>query len=58
MNKMTLAQKKSLETLVEAGAKVVSVAYNPKKSSAPTVVGTEFYREATADLVEVIYTSA
>lgn len=62
MNNFTLANKQSLQVLVEAGAEVATVAYNPN-----TVVGTpeadavadgwvQFYREATATLVEAIYT--
>lgn len=56
------AQMNALRALVEAGAEVSTVAYNPN-----TVVGTpeadaiadgwiQYYREATANLVEVIYT--
>ena len=62
MQNFNLTQKQALESLVEAGAKVSTVAYNPN-----TVVGdpeataisngwVEYYREATANLVEVIYT--
>ena len=62
MNNMNLAQKLALEALVEAGAEVSTVAYNPN-----TVVGNpetaaiaagwvQFYAESTANLVEVIYT--
>lgn len=62
MNNMTLLDKQNLQTLVEAGAEVVTVAYNPL-----TVLGdpeqdaldagfTEFYREDTVNLVEVVYT--
>jgi hypothetical protein len=62
MNNFTSANKHTLETLVEAGTKVAFVGYNPA-----TVVGTpeatavgqgwsQYYREATANLVEVIYT--
>jgi hypothetical protein len=59
---MSEAQKKALQVLVEGGAEVSTVAYNPN-----TVVGTpeanaisngwvQFQREATANLVEVVYT--
>jgi hypothetical protein len=62
MNNMNLAQKLALEALVEAGAEVSTVAYNPN-----TVVGNpeaaaiaagwvQYYVESTANLVEVIYT--
>jgi len=59
---MTEAEKEALQTLVEAGAQVATVAYDPT-----TVVGTpeadaladgwvEYKREDGATLVEVIYT--
>lgn len=59
---MSEAQKKALQALVEGGKQVATVAYNPN-----TVVGTpeadavgagwvQFQREATANLVEVVYT--
>lgn len=62
MNNFTELQKKALQTSVEGGAEVTTVAYNPN-----TVTGTpeadaiadgwvEYYREDTADLAEVIYT--
>jgi len=62
MNNFTLEQKQELEALVEAGAEVVTVAYNPT-----TVIGTPeadaiadgysvYYREDTSTLVEVIFT--
>lgn len=62
MNNFDLANKTALQALVEAGAKVSTVVYDPN-----TVVGTpeadaladgwiQYYREATANLVEVIYT--
>ena len=62
MDNFTLVDKQALEALIEAGAQVATVAYNPT-----TVVGTpeadalasgwvQYYREATATLVEVIYT--
>ena len=62
MDGFTLIHKQNLEALVEAGAKVSTVAYDPA-----TVVGTpeadaiaagwvQYYREATPSLIEVIYT--
>lgn len=62
MNNFTLANKQALQALVEAGAEVSTVAYDPT-----TVVGTpeadavadgwvQFYKESSARLVEVIYT--
>lgn len=62
MNSFTLIQKKALQVIVESGAEVSSIAYNPN-----TVVGdpegdavsagwVQYYREASGQLVEVIYT--
>lgn len=62
MRNFTETQKKNLQALVEAGAVVVTVAYNPL-----TVTGTPeadalgagfsvYYREDTSTLVEVIFT--
>lgn len=62
MNNYTEIQKKALQALVEAGAEVATVAYDPT-----TVVGDPeadaladgwvvHYREDAATLVEVIYT--
>ena len=62
MQNFTLADKQALEAIVETGVQVSEVAYNPT-----TVVGSpeaaaiaagwvQYYREATATLVEVIYT--
>ena len=62
MNNFNLANKLALEALVEAGAKVSTVAYNPN-----TVVGdpeaaaiatgwVQYYKESSLNLVEVIYT--
>lgn len=62
MNNFTLAMKQALQVEVEGGKKVSEVAYNPN-----TVIGdpegdailagwTQYYREASANLVEVIYT--
>ena len=59
---MSEAQKEALQVLVEAGAEVATVAYDPN-----TVIGTpeadatgagwvQFQREDTANLVEVVYT--
>lgn len=59
---MTDVEKEALQALVEAGAEVATVAYDPT-----TVVGdpeldattdgwVEFQREDTANLVEVVYT--
>ena len=56
---MTLAQKKSLEALVETGKKVWTVAYDPTIVSSPVVPAnsTQFYREDTPHLVEIVYVS-
>lgn len=62
MENFTENDKEDLETVVEGGAEVAYVAYNPN-----TVTGdpegdaladgwVEYYREDTANLVEVIYT--
>lgn len=62
MNNFNLANKLALEALVEAGAEVSTVAYNPN-----TVVGdpeatailagwVQYYKESSLNLVEVIYT--
>lgn len=59
---MSLAEKQALETLVESGKQVSTVAYNPT-----TVIGdpegaaiadgwTIYKRQANASLVEVVYT--
>jgi hypothetical protein len=59
---MTQSQMEALQAIVEAGAEVATVAYNPN-----TVTGdpeadaladgwSEYLREDTANLVEVIYT--
>lgn len=64
MNNLTLTQKQQLETMAEAGSKIVTVAYDPTivvgDPEADALAGgfSEFYREAAADLVEVIYTKA
>lgn len=59
---MTLAQKQTLQSMVQGGKQVATVAYNPT-----TVVGTPetdatnagwvvYLRQATTYLVEVVYT--
>ncbi len=59
---MTQAQKEALQSLVEGGAEVATIAYNPG-----LVIGTPeadaiadgwvlFQREDTANLIEVVYT--
>lgn len=62
MNNLTLAQKQYLETVSEDGGEVLTIAYNPAQVSydpeaAAKASGfTEYYREDTTNLVEVIYT--
>jgi len=72
VNNFNLANKQALQVLVEAGAEVSSVAYNPNLYTAPVgypaYPGTspetlaiaagwvQYYKEATANLIEVIYT--
>ncbi len=59
MNNFTLAQKQALEALVEGGAQVFEVAYDPLTVSeipAPPAGCTVFYSESNANLVEIIYT--
>ena len=62
MNSFTLAQKQALAVLEKAGTHVYFLSYNPL-----TVVGnpesiaiglgyTQYYKETTTKLVEVIYT--
>jgi hypothetical protein len=59
---MTLAQKEALQALVEAGAEVATVAYDPNnvvgdpEAAAVAAGWVEFQREDHADLVEVVYT--
>jgi hypothetical protein len=66
MQNFTLADKQALEALVEGGTKVYEVAYNPNvvgigggtstpEADAIAAGLTQYYREATANLVEVIY---
>lgn len=72
MNNFNLAAKQALQVLIEAGASVSTVEYNPNTYVAP--VGSpaypatspetlaiangwiQYYKETTANLVEVIYT--
>lgn len=59
MNNFTLAQKQALEALVEGGAQVVEVAYDPLTVSeipAPPAGFTVYYTESSTNLVETIYT--
>jgi len=62
MNNFTLAQKKALELIVEAGHQVVTVAYDPTvnvgtpEADALAAGFSEYYRESTPHLIEVIYT--
>jgi hypothetical protein len=59
---MTLAQKQALQALVEAGAEVATVAYDPSnvvgdpEASAIADGWVVFQREDSATLVEVVYT--
>jgi hypothetical protein len=59
---MTLAQKQALQALVEAGAEVATVAYDPEnvvgdpEGDAVAAGWVEFQREDHANLVEVVYT--
>lgn len=61
MKNFTLEQKFQLKDLVEAGAVVTTVAYNPHTidviPSAPEGF-TVFYREDSAELTEIIYLKA
>lgn len=62
MNNFNLANKQALQALVEAGAEVSTVAYNPNtvtgdpEAAAITAGWVQYYKESTANLVEVIYT--
>jgi hypothetical protein len=63
MNNFTLANKQALAALVATGKKVSEVAYNPNTLTGPNPETAalaagwiQFYREATTNLVEVIYT--
>jgi hypothetical protein len=59
---LSLAQKQTLQALVEAGAQCATIAYNPTtvtgtpEADAVTAGWVQWYREASANLVEVIYT--
>ena len=61
---MTLAQKQALQALVEGGAKVVTVAYDPTllepgadpEGDAVAEGWVQYMREAAPTLVQVIYT--
>jgi hypothetical protein len=59
---MTVAQKQALEAFCEAGNLVSEVVYDPStvvgdpEASALAAGWTQYLRQATADLVEVIYT--
>ena len=61
MNNLTLAQKQQLETMAKAGKRIVTVAYDPTTATGSPEASaaglTEFYRESSARLVEVIFTS-
>lgn len=63
MNLFTLIQKEALQALVETGAEVSTVAYDPAEvigdpeGDALAAGWVEFYREeALPNLIEVIYT--
>lgn len=59
---MTLAQKQALQSLVEGGKKVISIAYDPNTVSgdpeaAPIAQGyIQFQRQVETNLIEVVYT--
>lgn len=59
---MTQSQKEALQALVEAGAEVATVAYDPNivagdpEAAAVAAGWVEFQREDHANLVEVVYT--
>ncbi len=62
MQNFGLVEMEALQVLVEAGAEVSFVAYNPvglvgdPEGDAASDGWVEYYREDTATLVEVIYT--
>lgn len=69
MNNLTLSQKQALEAYCLTGGKVYEVAYDPTivgtkggtatpEADAITAGLIQYYREDTANLVEVIYTSS
>jgi hypothetical protein len=58
---LTLLQKQNLQTQVQSGKRVATVAYNPAGGTGPETAATsagwvQFARTDTATLVEVIYT--
>ena len=59
---MSQAQKEALQALVEAGAEVATVAYDPgtvvgdPEGDATSAGWVEFQREDAANLIEVVYT--
>lgn len=59
---MSQAQKEALQVLVESGSEVSTVAYNPglvigdPEGDAIAAGWIQFQREASANLVEVVYT--
>lgn len=59
---MTLEQKEALQVICESGGQVATVAYDPgtvegdPEADAVADGWTEFYREDSANLVEVVYT--
>lgn len=59
---MTLSQKQALQSIVEAGAEVATVVYNPNtvdgdpEAAAVSAGWTEFTRASSANIEEVIYT--
>ena len=62
MNNFDLSDKLALELLLESGAHVSMVAYNPNivvgdpEADAIAAGWTQHYREVSANLIEVIYT--
>jgi hypothetical protein len=62
MNNFTLADKQALEAFLATGYTCAEVAYNPNtvvgnpEATAVAAGWTQYYREASASLVEVIYT--
>lgn len=59
---MTESQKKNLQALVEAGAEVASVAFNPNEvvgdpeADALSAGWVQFQREDSTNLVEIVFT--
>lgn len=64
MKNFTLQKKQALEAASRTGVRVRFVSYNPSTTvgnpeTAATSAGyVEYYRETTANLVEVVYTSS